>query len=145
MRKSYSFNYYEKSLQIKNDLGELENLSRIIAHFCEINGLSKKNTFELNLVLDEIFTNIVSYGFDDQQEHRINIDIRVINGALTVRIEDDGIPFDPTTAPKDDLTCPIENRKIGGIGLHLINRIMNRVIYRRKKDKNILVLKKYLE
>ena len=137
-------NTAELSLEFTNDLAELDNLSRNIENFCEVTGLSRKNAFELNLIIDEVFTNIVSYGFNDKKEHRIKIDIRIINGELTVRVEDDGAPFDPTTAPKTDLCCSIEDRKIGGLGLHLINQIMSRVIYKREKDKNILVLKKCL-
>jgi serine/threonine-protein kinase RsbW len=138
-------NTAELSLEFTNDLAELDNLSRNIENFCELTGLSRKNAFELNLIIDEVFTNIVSYGFNDKKEHRIKIDIRIINGELTVRVEDDGAPFDPTTAPKTDLCCSIEDRKIGGLGLHLINQIMSRVIYKREKDKNILVLKKCLK
>jgi anti-anti-sigma factor len=132
------------SLEFTNDLAELENLSRHVENFCEANGLAKKNVFELNLVIDEVFTNIVSYAFNDNKKHRIKIEIRIINRELMVRIEDDGAPFDPTTAAKADMCCPIEDRKIGGVGLHLINRIMSSVFYKRKKDKNILVLKKCL-
>ena len=133
------------SLEFTNDLAELENLSRHVENFCEVNGLAKKNAFELNLVIDEAFTNIVSYAFNDKKKHQIKIDIRIINKELLVRIEDDGAPFDPTTAEKTDMCCPIEDRKIGGVGLHLINRIMSSVFYKRKKDKNILVLKKCLK
>lgn len=132
------------SLELTNDLDELENLNRNIQTFSKINGLTPKITFELNLVLDEVFTNIVSYGFNDKQEHRIKIVIQIINEELTARVEDNGTPFDPTVAPKTDLTCSIENRKIGGLGLHLINQIMSSVTYKRVKDKNILLLKKCL-
>jgi serine/threonine-protein kinase RsbW len=133
------------SLEFTNDLDELENLRRNVENFCKANGLPRKNAFELNLVIDEVFTNIVSYGFNDNKKHRIKIDFRIIDGELTVQVEDDGVPFDPTTAPKTDLCCSIEDRKIGGIGLHLINQIMSRVIYKRVKNKNVLVLKKCLE
>jgi serine/threonine-protein kinase RsbW len=133
------------SLAFTNDLAELENLSRHIHNFCEVNGLAKKNAFELNLVIDEAFTNIVSYAFNDNKKHQIKIDIRIINSEVMVRIEDDGAPFDPTTAEKTDMCCLIEDRKIGGVGLHLINRIMSRVFYKRKNNKNILVLKKCLK
>jgi serine/threonine-protein kinase RsbW len=133
------------SLEFTNDLAELENLSRNVENFCEANGLARKNVFEINLVIDEVFTNIVSYAFNDKKKHQIKIDIRIINKELMVRIEDDGAPFDPTTAVKIDIYCPIEDRKIGGIGLHLIHQIMSSVFYKRKKDKNILVLKKCLK
>jgi serine/threonine-protein kinase RsbW len=132
------------SMEFTNDLAELENLKQNIEKFGEVNGLARKKIFELNLVIDEIFTNIVSYGFTDKEEHLIKIDIRIINSELIVRVEDDGAPFDPTLVPQNDLFGPVENRKIGGIGLHLINKIMSSVVYKRIKDKNILVLKKCL-
>ncbi len=133
------------SLEFRNDLAELENLRRIMDQFSKANSLSKRNAFELNLVVDEWFTNIVSYGFDDNEEHRIKIDIQITDREMMITIEDDGVPFDPTAVPKSELKCPVENRKVGGIGLHLINQIMNSVHYKRVRDKNILVLKKWLD
>lgn len=132
------------SLELINSLDELENLSRNIEKFCELNNLSGRNLFELNLVIDEVFTNIVSYAFRDKKEHRIKIDVEIVDQEMLIRVEDDGVPFDPTAAPKNDLSCQVEDRKIGGIGIHLISKIMNSVFYERIKDKNILILKKYL-
>lgn len=133
------------SLVLKNDLNELENLCRHIDIFCKFHGLGKRNAFELNLVVDEIFTNIVSYGFNNHQEHFIHIDVQIINEELIIRIEDDGIPFDPSAIPEKNLKCSLENRQIGGLGLHLVNRIMKHVKYKRIGNKNILVLKKNLD
>lgn len=132
------------SLELINNLDELENLSRNIEKFCELNNLSGRNLFELNLVIDEVFTNIISYAFRDKKEHRIKIDVEIIDQEILIRVEDDGVPFDPTAVPANDLNCPVEDRKIGGIGIHIINKIMNSVFYERIKDKNILTLKKYL-
>ncbi len=133
------------SMVIKNDLTELENLSMQIDKFCNLQGISKRDTFKLNLVVDEVFTNIVSYGFSNQKEHLIRIDIQIIGDELTIRIEDDGMPFDPTAIPENDLGCSVENRPIGGLGLHLINRIMNQLSYSRVGNKNILILTKTLD
>ena len=133
------------SLEVTNNLDELENLSQNIDQFCRLNGLTVRNAFELNLVIDEVFTNIVSYGFHDPKKHFIKIEFEISNGVLMVRVEDDGIPFDPTAVPKTDLRCSIENRQIGGIGLHLINQLMNSIVYKRVNNKNILILKKCLD
>jgi anti-sigma regulatory factor (Ser/Thr protein kinase) len=133
------------SLVLKNDLTELENLGYHIQKFCKLHGLSKKNTFELNLVLDEVFTNIVSYGLDNQKEHLIKIDIQIMSKNVTIRIEDHGKPFDPTAIGKSNLQCSLEDRQIGGLGLHLINHIMSSIIYKRTGDKNVLILTKKLD
>ncbi|MFO8085983.1 MAG: ATP-binding protein [Desulfobacterales bacterium] len=133
------------SMVLKNDLTELGNLSMQIEKFCNLQGISKRNTFKLNLVVDEVFTNIVSYGFSNQKEHLIQIDISIIGDELMIRIEDDGMPFDPTAIPENNLSCSLEDRQIGGLGLHLINRIMGSITYERVLNKNVLILKKYLD
>lgn len=133
------------SLVLKNDLAELENLGRHIEKFCKLHNLNRKNTFELNLVLDEVFTNIVSHGLNNQKEHLIKIDIQIMSNNLTIRIEDHGKPFDPTAIAKSNLECSLEDRQIGGLGLHLVNHIMNSIIYKRTGDKNVLILRKKLD
>ncbi len=66
VKKEYSF-------ELKSNLSELDNLCRHLETFGQKTGLSKKFLFEINLVLDELFTNIISYGFDDDFEHVIKI------------------------------------------------------------------------
>ncbi|MCK5205889.1 MAG: ATP-binding protein [Desulfobacterales bacterium] len=108
-------------------------------------GLSKKCIFEANLALDELFTNIISYGFDDKNEHTIKITISLQNDELVFNIEDDGIPFNPTKVETPDLECTIEECRIGGLGIHLAKNLMDAVCYQRCKDKNILTLKKIIK
>ncbi|MCK5417749.1 MAG: ATP-binding protein [Desulfobacterales bacterium] len=108
-------------------------------------GLSKKCIFEANLALDELFTNIISYGFDDKNEHTIKITISLQNDELVFNIEDDGIPFNPTKVETPDLECTIEECRIGGLGIHLAKNLMDAVCYQRCKDKNILTLKKNIK
>jgi serine/threonine-protein kinase RsbW len=74
----------ELSLEFTNDLDELENLRGNIEQFLQSKRSAQENCiFELNLVIDEIFTNIVSYGFTDKKKHWIKIDIRIIDSELT--------------------------------------------------------------
>jgi anti-sigma regulatory factor (Ser/Thr protein kinase) len=108
-------------------------------------GLSKKCIFEANLALDELFTNIISYGFDDKNEHTIRITISLQNDELVFSVEDDGIPFNPTEVETPDLECTIEECRIGGLGIHLAKNLMDEVCYQRCKDKNILTLKKNIK
>lgn len=130
------------TMELKNDLAELESLTCGVEKFCMTHGLAPKSKFELTLVLDEVFTNIISYGFEDEEEHRIRIDMVKEDDLITIRVEDDGAPFDPTKAQDIELTCSLESCRIGGLGLRLINRIMSRVTYKRKGKKNILILEK---
>ena len=132
------------TLQLKNDLEELESLTAGVETFCGLHGFHPRDNFEMTLVLDEIFTNIISYGFRDDEEHIIRIDLAREEDRIIIRVEDDGAPFDPTKATDEKKTCSLEKCRIGGLGLHLINRIMSRVKYKRKKGRNILVLEKRL-
>jgi len=133
------------SFKLKSNLSELDALCQKLEKFGQSMGLSKKCIFEANLALDELFTNIISYGFDDKNEHTISITIALQNDELVVNIEDDGIPFNPTNAETPDLECTIEECRIGGLGIHLAKNLMNEVCYQRCKDKNILTLKKNIK
>jgi len=134
-KKSYSF-------KLKSDLAELDALSRHVQTFGRTVGLSKKFLFEINLALDELFTNIISYGYDDDHDHLIKITLTPINNSLELCIEDDGVPFNPIDAKTPDLPCDIETCKIGGLGIHLIKNLMDEVCYRRCRGKNIVRLTK---
>jgi anti-sigma regulatory factor (Ser/Thr protein kinase) len=136
-KKPYSF-------KLKSDLAELDKLSRHVQQFGNAIGLSKKFLFEINLALDELFTNIISYGFKDDRDHLIEITMIPRNNSLELCIEDDGIPFNLIEVEDPDLPCDIETCKIGGLGIHLIKNLMDEVCYTRLKDKNRLTLRKDL-
>ena len=133
------------SFKLKSNLSELDVLCQNLEKFGQSIGLSKKCIFEANLALDELFTNIISYGFDDKNEHTIKVTITLQNENLIFNIEDDGIPFNPTKVETPDLECTIEECKIGGLGIHLAKNLMDEVCYQRCKDKNILTLKKNIK
>ena len=128
------------SIEFRNDLSELEGLCQEVEDFGVSLGLSKKTLFHVKLVMEEVFTNIISYGFKDETEHLIKITLSHENGTLTLCTEDDGIPFNPTEVEAPDLSCPIEDREVGGLGCYLTNRLMDNVEYKRVGDKNILTL-----
>jgi anti-sigma regulatory factor (Ser/Thr protein kinase) len=132
----------EISIEFKNDLSELDQLCRQMEEFGESLMLSKKCCFNIILAMEEICSNIISHGFKDEFEHMIKIDARHQKGILEIRIEDDGIPFNPTAVEPPDLNCPVEEREVGGLGCHLVNSLMDDVQYQRVGNKNILILKK---
>lgn len=133
------------SFKLKSNLSELDALCQKLEKFGQSMGLSQKCIFEANLALDELFTNIISYGFDDKTEHTIRITIFLQNDELVFNIEDDGIPFNPTEAESPDLECTIEECRIGGLGIHLAKNLMDEVCYQRCNDKNILTLRKNIK
>lgn len=134
----------EYSFELKSNLSELDKLCRHLEKFGQKNGLSQKSVFEVNLVLDELFTNIISYGFDDDSEHIIKVTITPEQENLCLCIEDDGKPFNPVDFNAPDISCSVEECKIGGLGIHIIRKLMDDICYQRCKDKNVLKLRKGL-
>ena len=130
------------SFELKNDQSELERLCQNCEEIGRSIGFSDKSMFEMNLALDELFTNIISYGFQDHQEHIIKVSITVEGDQLQMRIEDDGVPFNPLESEMPDIQCGIEECKIGGWGIHLIKKLMDDIQYQRVADNNILVLRR---
>jgi len=134
----------EYSFELKSSLSELDNLCLNLETLGEKIGLPKKLVFEINLALDELFTNIISYGFSDEDEHTIKVTITPQNDEICLCIEDDGIPFNPIEFDTPDVACSVENCKVGGLGIHIMRKLMDDICYQRCGDKNILTLKKNL-
>jgi len=132
------------TLKLRNSLEEIDRLFENVQSFGEAHCLSRKQAFQLHLVIEELFTNIISYAYQDGKEHWITINISCDNGQLTVGTEDDGIPFNPAATKKPNLSGPVEDRKIGGLGIHICKEMMSSMKYKRVKNKNILTLTKTL-
>ena len=137
-----------KTLRLRNDLTELNRLTDFVEVFAEEIGLATTMLFELNLVLDELFTNIVSYGYADGAEHEITVRLSLVAGdqrpEVVVEVEDDGQPFDPTAAAIPAFELTLEERSVGGLGIHLVRRLMDVIVYRREHDRNVLSMRKLL-
>ena len=130
------------SLKLRNSLSELDTLGQILQQFGEELGLANKTLFQICLAMEEIVSNIISYGYTDDAVHWIKIAISHDQGILMIRLEDDGIPFNPVWADEPDCECPVEDRKVGNLGIHLCKKVMDDMIYERCGNKNILTLKK---
>jgi anti-anti-sigma factor len=129
-------------IAVKNRLTELERVSRFITEFGQRQGLSTRTVGELDLAVSEIVTNIISYAYDDTHEHKIVVRLAVKANDVAVEIEDDGRPFDPVSVAAPPLDLPLEQRPVGGLGIHLVRKLTDAVAYQRLHDKNLLRLRK---
>ena len=128
-------------MTIVNDVAELERLAGLVDTFVSDNGLPSRMAFNLNLSLDELITNIVSYGFSDGEEHDILVSLRIEDGYLITEIVDDAHEYDPfSQAPEPDLDLGVDDRPIGGLGVFLVKEFMSRTDYRRIEDRNVTTL-----
>lgn len=130
---------------IENRIEEIPVLAEKIERFAEKRNLPGKVTMNINLALEEALSNIIYYAFSDNKKHLINISLSVENKKMTIKITDDGIPFDPTLHKEPDISLAVEDRPIGGLGILLISKIMDTVKYSRDKNLNILTLTKHLK
>jgi anti-sigma regulatory factor (Ser/Thr protein kinase) len=131
-----------QTLSMRNDLTEIELISEQVSTFGEELGMSSKSLFEISLALDELLTNIISYGYQDQNEHQILIRLQAGPGSLIIRIEDDASPFNPLAKEDPDVTKPLEERTPGGLGIYLVRKTMNELEYQRENGLNILTMTK---
>ena len=113
-----------------------------IEEFCAARDLAPSVAFALNLSLDELLTNTISYGYDDGDSHRIDVAVRMEGSAIVVEISDDAKPFDPADAPRPDTGAAIEDRPIGGLGVHFVREMMDGFRYSRSGGRNIVTLTK---
>jgi len=133
------------SFELKNSLSELKKVSKNLELFGRSLDLPQRTIFKINLALEELVSNIIYYGYVDDDDHWIKIAISLEGGVLVISLEDDGIPFNPVEAREPDCGCPIEDRKIGNLGIHLCKQFMDDLIYERRGNKNIVVLRKDVE
>jgi anti-sigma regulatory factor (Ser/Thr protein kinase) len=96
-------------------------------------------------VLEEAFSNVIFYAFDDKDTHMIGVEFILEKDKLTIVLKDGGKPFDPTAKEDPDTTLSVEERPIGGLGIFLIKKMMDEVYYQRVSDKNHLTMVKYLK
>ena len=128
-------------LTLKNDLSELARIAEEIEAHGVSHGWPAKWILNLNISLDELITNIVSYGYRDNDEHEIRVILTDRSGSLVTVLEDDGIPFDPfTEAPKPDLDADVEERRIGGLGVYFVKTLMDEATYERFDTGNRITL-----
>lgn len=120
------------------NLGEVPDILSRIEDFGERHGLPTMAVFNLQLACDEMLTNILSYGFPDARARDIHVSISFRQDMIETEIIDNGIPFNPLAQPEPDLTLPLEERKIGGLGIHIIRTVMNHLNYHRSDGRNHL-------
>jgi len=131
--------------RLRNALAESRQIEEWIESFTLTAGLSAaaRNAFDLALV--EWVTNVISYAYVDAGEHWIAVRFFTAPGQARVEVEDDGREFNPLNRPPVDTTRPLEERPIGGLGIHMIRQYMDTVEYRRAEGRNTLTMTRRVE
>ena len=132
----------ELTLEIQNNLAAVQNANETASRWLEERTVSPDLQYFANLAIEELATNCIKYGYDDAKEHMIEVKISIAADALVMTVSDDGHPFNPLEAPAPDMSVDAEDRPIGGLGLHLLRQMSDRMEYVRERGKNRLTLSK---
>ena len=127
---------------LKNQLSEIQRFQDEFAQFAAEKGIETPTIRELHVVFDELLSNIVRYAYLDEANHEIEVVIDDSSERLKITIEDDGMPFNPLEADKPDTSSPLEERQIGGLGIHLVLNMVDELTYKRDCNRNVVVFTK---
>jgi serine/threonine-protein kinase RsbW len=131
-------------MTIGADLREVARAGAAFAEFADAHGLPAPVRRSVNVALDELLTNTIRYGFAGRSGGEVTIEAELLPDRLSVILTDDGEPFNPLGVAPPDTALPVEQRKIGGLGIHLVRGLMDEIGYRRRADRNVVVLAKHL-
>jgi serine/threonine-protein kinase RsbW len=126
---------------IRNDMAELANLHDSLERIGAELGVPGKPLMQLQVALDEIASNVIKYGWPDGGNHKLCVRITGQQGRIEVEIVDDGREFDPRLAPPPE-PQPAGRRRPGGLGIHLVKQLVDRVEYERVGGRNRTVMTK---
>ena len=132
------------TLRVKNAFAEIPAANEAVSRWLTDRNAPPAADYLANLAIEELVTNCIKYGYDDSAEHIIEIELKLSAGELILTVTDDGHPFNPLELPERDTNLPLEDLPIGGLGIHLLRKMSERMDYARVDGKNRLTLRKSL-
>ncbi|MEO5903256.1 MAG: ATP-binding protein [Gemmatimonadaceae bacterium] len=124
--------------------GDVEKVNAVFARFAETYDLPGSVRRSVNVALDELLANELSHGMAGRDTGSVTVEVELNQERVKVTITDDGPRFDPFSQAPPDTTLPIDERAIGGLGIHLVRQLMDDVSYERRDGHNVVVLVKRL-
>ncbi|MCS5646493.1 MAG: ATP-binding protein [Candidatus Marinimicrobia bacterium] len=133
-----------KTVRITNQRDQVDTVRKFFDDYSKENKLTEKTVHDIQMALDELLTNIVNYGYEDSDEHKIDVRFGINDDAVRVEIIDDSKPYNILEQENPDISLSVEDKPIGGLGIFLIKKLMSNVDYYTKEGKNHLVMTKEL-
>lgn len=136
-------------LTIAGKPGEIARANAAFTAFAEANAVPPEVRRSLNVALDELLQNTIMHGSAGHQgggggAGGVTIAVELLPDRLTLTLTDDGQPFNPLAVATPDTARPLEDRPVGGLGIHLVRQLMDHVHYQRQGGHNVVVLVKHL-
>ena len=123
-------------ISFKNDVNELIKLQQVTSIFSKHHAIEDKIEKSINLVMEELLSNTIFYGYKDNEPHTIYVKFTYDHNKITIHVEDDAIPFNPLIdAPEVDTEATLGNL-IGGLGVHIVKKMVTTIDYQRINEKN---------
>ncbi len=132
------------SCDVANNFDALPAAMAGLSRWLEEQSVAPAASYLASLALEELVTNCIKYGYDDTAAHVIQIHLQLAGGEMIMTVEDDGHPFNPLEQAEPDTNLPIEERPIGGLGIHMLRKMSDRMEYVRENGKNRVTLHKIL-
>ena len=136
-----------KTIIVKARMNNLEIVTEMVEAFLAFPECSDKTKYQVGVSVEEVFTNIASYAYESEDgEIEISCEMTMVEGkkCICIRFKDRGIPFDPLKQKKPDFRIPFDERKVGGLGIHMVKEFMDDVSYQYEDGYNILAFRKML-
>lgn len=125
---------------LSNHRRDLERLNDFIENLTKSWSLPLAISNRITLALEEVFVNIIDHGYRDEEMHEIEIQATKTDAGLIIRCQDDGVVFNPLEVAPPDITGPLAEREVGGLGILLIRKMIDEIDYKRENETNILIL-----
>jgi len=132
----------ELTLQIKTNFAAVHSANEGASRWLADRNAPHDVHYFANLAIEELVTNCIKYGYEDAGEHIIEIKLRISGNELALTVTDDGHPFNPLELPAPDTQLPVQDRPIGGLGIHLLRQMSDRMEYVRADGRNRITLRK---
>lgn len=132
----------DNTLCMSNDIEELNKLEPFLNGIFEREHLDMSMLPQIDLALEEAVTNIIMYAYPEGEKGTAELTVEVADGQISATLIDSGTPFNPLQQQEANLDVSLEERKIGGLGIHLIKEIMDVVEYAYEDGRNVLKMKK---
>jgi sigma-B regulation protein RsbU (phosphoserine phosphatase) len=131
-----------KSIVLPNNVQEVPRLTAFVQEVCETVGFNDSQNMQIQIAIEEAVVNVMNYAYPPGQYGDVTIEAASNDVQLKFTIIDTGKPFDPTVQPEADTTLPANERRIGGLGIHIVRQIMDSINYERIDNLNVLTLRK---
>lgn len=131
-------------MSVGADPGGVGKVNAAFAELAEKHGVSDGIRRSVNVAVDELLENVLSHGTGGRENASVVVEVELDDNRVNVCITDDGPPFDPFEMAEPDTTLSVEEREIGGLGIHLVRKLMDEVSYERRDGHNVVMLAKKL-